>query len=376
MDSQTDASGKPAGYKGTVLIVDDTPENLFILNSILTENGYLVRPALNGRLALEAAQVETPDIILLDIKMPDMDGFETCARLRADERTKEVPIIFVSALTDVADKVKGLKVGAVDYVTKPFEMAEILARVETQLTIQKLQKQLKEKNRELEEASRLRSEAEHIIYHDLKGPLSPIISFPKIIRKIGSLTKRQAKYLNIIEKAAFQLLQIIGSTNDLFKMEMGIYHFHPEYVNLLPIMEDIITRLQSKTNTNGVSVLVLLNGTSAIQNDSFLICGQELLCYSMLYNLIRNAVEASTEGQKITISLKREQTNQITIHNEAAIPAEFRAKFFEKYTTLDKKNGTGLGTYSAKLAAETQKANITMKSSEEKGTAVIIDFPG
>ena len=253
-------SRKSGKGKGTILIVDDIPENLRILNSILSENGYHVRPALNGQLALNSAQVDIPDMVLMDIKMPGMDGYETCAHLKDDERTKEVPVIFVSALQDVTDKVKCFKLGAVDYITKPFEIREILARVENQMTILNLQRELKARNKELEKTVKIREEVENIICHDLKGPLSPILSYPRMIRKKGPLTDKQSQYLRKIDLAGHKLLGIITLTNDLFKMEKGIYNFEPEPINLVTVIDTIVSEFSHIADQKDLSIQVLMNG--------------------------------------------------------------------------------------------------------------------
>ncbi len=137
------SSSKEASFlQGYILLVDDTPDNLRLLSKILTEQGYEVGKALNGQMALRAVHTATPQLILLDINMPNMDGYEVCKALKSDAQTKDIPIIFISALDDVWDKVKAFKVGGIDYITKPFQSEEVLARVENQLKIQALQKAL------------------------------------------------------------------------------------------------------------------------------------------------------------------------------------------------------------------------------------------
>ena len=118
-----------------ILIVDDTPANLNVLSAILGKRGYRVRPAINGALALKAAQKAAPDLILLDVQMPGLDGYEVCRQLKADPQTRAIPVIFISALDDVLDKVEAFQVGGVDYITKPFQIEEVLARVENQLAL-------------------------------------------------------------------------------------------------------------------------------------------------------------------------------------------------------------------------------------------------
>ncbi len=150
--------------EASILIVDDVKENLRLLMEILSSRGYHVRPALNGRLAITAAQNSPPDLILLDILMPGMTGFEVCKQLKADKRTCDIPVIFVSAVNELADKVKAFSIGGVDYITKPFQTEEVLARVETHVAIVKLWKGLHEKNSQLKEEIARREQAEELLH--------------------------------------------------------------------------------------------------------------------------------------------------------------------------------------------------------------------
>ncbi|GJD16026.1 Response Regulator Receiver Signal Transduction Histidine Kinase [Rivularia sp. IAM M-261] len=133
-------------YKANILVVDDTPDNLRLLSAMLTAQGYEVRKALNGKMALTACQMLLPDVILLDINMPGMDGYEVCKQLKSEDKTSEIPVIFISALDDVLDKVKAFDVGGVDYITKPFHGAEVVLRIENQINLRLLQNKLQEKN--------------------------------------------------------------------------------------------------------------------------------------------------------------------------------------------------------------------------------------
>lgn len=132
--------------KGNILVIDDTPDNLRLLSAMLTAQGFEVRKALNGKMALTACQMVLPDVILLDINMPEMDGYQVCQKLKSDVKTCEVPVIFISALDDVLDKVKAFDVGGADYVTKPFHGAEVILRIENQINLRVLQMKLQEKN--------------------------------------------------------------------------------------------------------------------------------------------------------------------------------------------------------------------------------------
>ena len=138
--------------KGNILIVDDTPDNLRLLSAMLTAQGYEVRKSLSGKMALTACQMLLPDVVLLDINMPEMNGYEVCRQLKMGEKTRDVPVIFISALDDVLDKVKAFDVGGVDYITKPFNGTEVLLRIENQINLRWLQIKLQEKNLLLQKA--------------------------------------------------------------------------------------------------------------------------------------------------------------------------------------------------------------------------------
>ncbi|MGB0562237.1 MAG: diguanylate cyclase domain-containing protein [Spirulinaceae cyanobacterium] len=149
-----------ASTKGRILIVDDTVTNLRVLSTLLTRYDYEVQTVLTGELALQVVQQDIPDLILLDISMPEMDGYEVCRRLQTMERTRTIPVIFISAYDAVTDKVKGFEVGGVDYITKPFHWAEVIARVESQLKIRRLSQQLQRQNTQLEQEVRERATVE------------------------------------------------------------------------------------------------------------------------------------------------------------------------------------------------------------------------
>ena len=158
--------------KEDILIVDDTPENLRLLSKMLTKEGYNIRKALNGQMALTAVQSVVPDLILLDIMMPSMDGYQVCKHLKADPRTAEIPVIFLSALSDAFDKVKAFGVGGADYITKPFQLEEVLTRVQNQLTLKAAKIQNQQINAQLEERVKERTHQLELANQELKRQIS------------------------------------------------------------------------------------------------------------------------------------------------------------------------------------------------------------
>ncbi len=349
-----------------ILVVDDTPENLNLLIEILSEKGYDVRPAGNGEFALSAARLNPPDLVLLDIKMPFMDGYEVCEQLKADELTRNIPVIFISALDLPAEKVKAFQVGGVDYVSKPFHAAEVLARIETHLTIRHLQEKLELKNQKLVEQARLREGVEHIIYHDLKGPLHAVLSYPTIIKRKGELNQSQTHCLQRIEEAGSRMLRMVEHSLDLLRMENGEYEVTPESVDIIHIIREILSGESGLIRTKNLLVDFSFNSDGSIPNGGFNIWGEEMLCYSILTNLIQNAIEASNYGSHVKLELLHKDKVVICIHNEQPVPVGIRHRFFDKYITADKNKGTGLGTDMAKLATETLGGSIHLQTSDQQ----------
>jgi two-component system, sensor histidine kinase and response regulator len=167
------AQTKAQTNSGHILIVDDTPNNLRFLSDLLTKAGYSVRKVISGELGLEAARLEPPDLILLDIRMPGLDGYKVCAQLKSDQRTSEIPVIFLSAMDEELDKVMAFEAGGVDYITKPFQVVEVLARIETHLQISYLRKALTQQNLQLQQEMSRRTSAEIALNSLSRLPDSP-----------------------------------------------------------------------------------------------------------------------------------------------------------------------------------------------------------
>jgi len=375
MNNQPNEIIRPETIIGDILMVDNVPDNLRILSSILGDENYKVHTAINGQLALAAVGINPPDLILLDVRMPEMDGYEVCRRLKSDASTKDIPVIFLSGACDVHNKVNGFKAGAVDYITKPFDIDEILVRIDTHITIQKLRKKLTDKNTELETVCRQRDEIEDILRHDIKGPLLPIINFPSLLRKNPTLSERQLKYVDRIEQAGYRILNLIEHSDFLIKMEDNSYAVQTAAVNLITIIDSIWGELQNVIDNQNIQLKLLLENSPIKPDDDFYIISDEFLCYTILDNLIKNAVEASLKDQTVIIAMGKKPNLKILIHNEATVPDSIKDRFFEKHVTFGKQKRTGIGTYSAKLAAEKLGGTISMSTSQEEGTSIQIQFP-
>lgn len=231
----------PNNTKDDILIVDDTLPNLKVLSEMLNEEGYYVRGAPNGPAALIMINARLPDLVLLDIRMPGMGGYEVCRKLKADQKTSDIPVIFISALEQVAQKVEGFRAGGVDYITKPFKAEEVLARVKLHLSIRKFQNQIEMQNIQLQQeiAERKRAEKESELAreaaekankvksdflanmsHEIRPPMNAIMGFTTLTLKTD-LSREQQNYLHKIKKASDSLLDIINDILDFSKIEAG-----------------------------------------------------------------------------------------------------------------------------------------------------------
>ncbi len=199
--------------KGTLLIVDDFPANLSILFSYLRGFGFHVNIAESGEDALEEILYSKPDIILLDVMMPGIDGYETCRRLKANQETCDIPVIFMTALSDTADKLKGFKMGAVDYITKPVQQEELLARITTHLTLSRLQKTLEKQRLELQQQNNELEAFAHTVAHDLKNPFSSIFSLCDILQEnfTSMPNKENLEIIDTIQQLSHKSINIIDS---------------------------------------------------------------------------------------------------------------------------------------------------------------------
>ncbi len=306
--------------KGNILIVDDTPENLQVLSATLSDSGYKVRGVINGKMAIRAARAGSPDLILLDIKMPEMDGYEVCMQLKADPKTSEIPVIFISALDEVLDKVTAFQVGGVDFITKPFHLAEVLARIEHQLTIQRLKKQLLDRNTELQQEIIERKKAEEAaaaaslaksqfvanMSHELRTPLNAILGFTEVMSRDSLLSHENLENLRIINRSGQHLLELINDVLDLSKIEAGIIALDERSFDLYQLLDTLEEMFQIKAETKNLQLkfYVQPNVPQYIKTD-------EKKLRVCLINLLGNAIKFTLDGGRIWLRVSVESKQPI-----------------------------------------------------------------
>lgn len=243
------------------------------------------------------------------------------------------------------------------------------------LTIKELHDKLNQQNNALKEAARLRDDIEHITRHDLKSPLSSIIGLTHLLLT-DDLTDSQLETLKMIEDVGYQMLNMINISLDLYRMEAGLYALIPKEVQLIKLIYKVINSLKTLSHSKDVDFQLTMHHKIVAQDELFYIRGDELLCYSILTNLIKNAIEASPNHQHIAINIEKiENFAKISIYNQGIVPTSIRDRFFNKYVTAGKSNGTGLGTYSAKLMVETQGGSIHLDTDDPKATTITFYLP-
>lgn len=358
-----------------ILVVDDEPNNRILLNQILKDN-YQLAFAIDGKQAIEIAKQVQPDLILLDIMMPEMNGYEACQILKSGIKTNKIPVIFTTAMNETEDQIQGFEAGCVDYITKPFSPSIVLARVKTQLKLKDAFETMAAQNIKLMEAVKLRDEVERITRHDLKNPLTGVFTGVELLEFMEGLNPDQVDVLKIIKDAAYKMLHMINFSLDLFKMEQNIYRLTPVDVDIIHTIRRIEKEFQALIKLKETSVLIEIEGHLFHENENFIVKAEDLLIYSMMANLIKNAIEATPKNETIRITLTKEEKQAIIcIHNRGSVPEKIQATFFDKYVTDGKAKGTGIGTYSASLIAKTLGGSIHMTSSKEEGTQISIHLP-
>jgi two-component system sensor histidine kinase/response regulator len=361
--------------KPRILVVDDVLENIEILNEML-QTDYEVTMAMNGAKALKLAESESPpDLILLDVMMPDMDGHEVCRRLKQNPLTKKIPVIFVTAREDAIDEVKGLELGAVDYLTKPINPAIVKARVKTHLHLTAAVEGLEKQNEILQGNIQLLEQIEQIARHDLKGPLTLFMNVSDYMERGKNLTPDQLKFLKMLDKSALKMLGMIDRSLDLFKMERGQYQVSPVPVDMVELVRLTFRELEGLAEARTVECFALLNGHVLSDLDSCMVSGEANLVSTIVSNLVKNAIEASPEGERVVLEMIDQDPFVLLIKNQGGIPPEIQARFLERYVTSGKRGGTGLGGYSARLMTKTMGGEIRFVSNQETGTVITVSIP-
>lgn len=365
----------PPRVSESVLIVDDTIENLRLLSSMLGSRGYEVRAVSSGRQALQAAEGDPPDLILLDVNMPEMNGYEVCRALKANPQLCDVPVVFLTALGEIADKVKAFDAGAVDYVTKPFQVEEVEARVRTHLSLRRASRELFESHERLTALEKLRDDLVHMVVHDMRSPLTVLGGHLALLREStqGALTHEAADDLRKAELSARTLSRMVNDLLDVSRLENRKLPLHPADHDLSALVEEVCSTVG--TLDRGRRIRLEIPGSVPVRCDGGLV-------KRVLENLVGNAIKHTPAGAGLTVTVSKHETRaRVEVRDEGpGVPPDATERIFEKFETLaarteQKYDSVGLGLAFCKLAIEAHGCKIGVLPSVPRGSVFWFELP-
>lgn len=361
----------------TVLIVDDNSNNLKIIAITLSELNYKLVIATNGQSAIEMVDKTRPDLVLLDIMMPGMDGYETCEIIKSKKENENLPIIFLTALNEKANIIKGFEVGGVDYITKPFNKEELISRVETHLELKFTQDALKKNTKYLYELNSLKDKMFSVIGHDLRSPLGSVKMTLEFLSETISEASREELQTTVdfLLKTTNEAFSLLDNLLGWGRAQSGNISINKEKVNLADLVNSVY--LIHKKNIGAKNIEFLNNvekGTT--------ICADLNTITAVLRNLLSNAIKFTPNyGSIIISSVNLENLVRIEVKDTGVgIPVENIPKLFDSTQHLttygtNSESGSGLGLNLCYDFVKRNDGEISVESETGKGTSFYIELP-
>jgi len=377
--------------ESTILVVDDHPENLKVLTTYLKNLGCGIRVAMSGEKALELASDFLPDLILLDVMMPGINGFETCLRLKESERTKDIPVIFMTALAEMTDKLQGFDAGGVDYITKPLQHEEVVARVKAHLLVQHLQRQLRQKNELVQEQNghlqQLNEALNHsnankdkffsIIAHDLRSPFAGLIGLTELILEdIDSAEKEEIRrYVEQLKDGAEKLLELLENLLTWSRLQRRAMEYFPQRMDLRTFVMRNLALFAPVAQQKQITLCHTLD-------EPLWAYGDVDMVNTVVRNLISNALKFTETGGSVTISGYAEPERICCSVADTGIgltPEQLTRLFridqkFQRPGTAGE-GGTGLGLILCKELIEKNHGQIWGECGSGKGSVFYFTLP-
>ena len=399
--------GETKANNASVLIVDDTIYNIQLLSLMLNKQGYRVEKATSGTEALESANRLLPDIILLDIRMPDIDGYEVCKRLKANPVTKDIPVIFISSIEESSDKVEAFSVGGVDYISKPFQLIEVLARIETHLRLCLLQKKLQEQNEQLQSSalvlsrsleqerklSQMKSDFISVVSHEFRTPLTTIQSASELLEYYEWTKEEQVEQLHQIQSEVKHMTDLMEDVLFLSRANANKAKLNITKFDLADFCKRLLVQMKKTFAENYTlhSFLHILPNEIAIQNFHIenelpivSVNMDEKLLRQIITNLITNAIKYSHQNTtiefKVTVDFSVSSPNVSFVISDRGIgiPEEDLEHLFSAFhrgKNVGILPGTGLGLSIVKNCIDIHNGTIAVNSKLNVGTEFTVTLP-
>lgn len=361
-------------HLGTVLVVDDEPMNVELLSRRLEAMGAVVLKAMSGDEALATCDREMPDLILLDVMMPGMDGYEVCRKLKSNERTEPIPVIFVTARDRAEDLAKGFAAGGVDYVPKPFEPVELAARVRSAIFTKRLQDELRTRNDELHKLERSRQELIGMLGHDIRNLANSVVAFLQLVR-IGQLDPSRPEFtelLGLSESNVSELLRMVNAMLDVYKMEEGRLEAVPQAMALDDIATRSLNQIAAEARAKGISLGYAPNHLNLFVDDGLIV--------RVLTNLLANAVKHTSSGGSVRIDGASGPDGSVIVRvtdTGPGITTEDAPNIFDRFYqgAGRSRGGVGLGLAFCKLAIELHGGRIRVANPGQPGAIIELTLP-
>jgi len=368
-----------AGMK--ILIVDDTPANIDVLKKTLTHYGFNIFIAPSGEIALKTIPKTQPDLILLDIMMPGINGFETCRRLKADKATRDIPIIFLTAKVEANDIVKGFSLGGADYITKPFCTEELLARIETQLKLHKTTKDLKNEILSMHEAkedSIAKSEFLSRMSHELKTPLHSVLGFAQLLEmsQNPALSEEQQQSIDQITSAGRHLLKLIEEVLDTTDLDSGNLKVLSEQISLKPVLEEALKAVAPEAKKRQITL-----NSNATPQETIFVKGEKKRIKQILIALLFNAIKYNKEAGSVAVNMSQNNGVVATSIKDTGegIPQGLTEQIFEPLFRQEHHKtlvgGIGMGLTTVKKLTEIMNGKIKVESQPGEGSCFTLELP-
>ena len=367
--------------KESILIIDDIPTNIQLLANYLSKEGYKVAACSDSTQAIKIIRKSEPDLILLDIMMNEISGYDICTAIKKDNNLKDIPVIFLTAKKFSDDIVKGFEAGAVDYITKPFNSVEVLARIKTHLELQQTRKVLLNKNMILEEQSKAKSTFLAKMSHEIRTPLNAIIGMTTKLRK-QNFTSYQHKYLQVLDNTCNNLLYIVNDILDLSKIEAGEYRLESKTFHLLDTIEKVCEISAFLAHQKKIELVCNID-----HNIIQYVKGDSVRLQQVIHNLINNAIKFTNNGE-IELKVIQKETpekNKVLLNFSISdtgigIPKEYQQQIFKNYQHAKSEkggaySGAGLGLPICQKIINLMKGYLTVKSEENKGSVFSFTIP-